>query len=87
MFWVILGIALMYVGCGIAGAATLFSPIYGIYSVITSKCRFLFQLSMSLFLFGASIIGWLLFLPILKFSAHVFKRYFQWNIAVLRGDI
>ncbi len=42
---------------------------------------------MSLFLFGASIIGWLLFLPILKFSAHVFKRYFQWNIAVLRGDI
>ena len=37
MFWVILGIALMYVGCGIAGAATLFSPIYGIYSVITKQ--------------------------------------------------
>ncbi|EGO6029110.1 DUF1700 domain-containing protein [Enterococcus faecalis] len=88
MFWVILGIALMYVGCGIAGAATLFSPIYGIYSVITqANAASFFQLSMSLFLFGASIIGWLLFLPILKFSAHVFKRYFQWNIAVLRGDI
>ena len=78
MFWVILGIALMYVGCGIAG----------IYSVITqANAASFFQLSMSLFLFGASIIGWLLFLPILKFSAHVFKRYFQWNIAVLRGDI
>ena len=86
MFWVILGIALMYVGCGIAGAATLFSPIYGIYSVITSKC-FLFPIIYESLLFGASIIGWLLFLPILKFSAHVFKRYFQWNIAVLRGDI
>lgn len=69
-------------------AATLFSPIYGIYSVITqANAASFFQLSMSLFLFGASIIGWLLFLPILKFSAHVFKRYFQWNIAVLRGDI
>ena len=50
MFWVILGIALMYVGCGIAGAATLFSPIYGIYSVITqANAASFFQLSMSLF--------------------------------------
>lgn len=34
MFWVILGIVLMYVGCGIVGVVILFLLIYGIYSVI-----------------------------------------------------
>lgn len=60
MFWVILGIALMYVGCGIAGAATLFSPIYGIYSVITqANAASFFQLSMSLFyLVHQSLVGY-----------------------------
>lgn len=88
MIWIIFGIFMAFVGFWIAGVATILSPILGIYGVLMNyNNASLFQLSVSVFLFGASIIGWLLLVPLTKFVARIFRQYFQWNIAVLRGDI
>jgi uncharacterized membrane protein len=88
MFWVFLTIALVLFACALAGSATLLSPIIGIYGVIAYFGNAaLFQLFSTIFLFGASIIGWLLFIPIVKVFIKIFSYYLRWNIAVLRGEV
>ncbi|MGK0551113.1 DUF1700 domain-containing protein [Enterococcus faecalis] len=88
MIWVIGGIFMFLAICTLIGAVVLLSPIVGIYGVFNYFGQIaLFQLFLTIFLFGAAIIGWMLFIPILKFCGQAFLYYVRWNKAVLKGEI
>ncbi|MGX7150632.1 DUF1700 domain-containing protein [Enterococcus ureasiticus] len=88
MFWMIFAFIMVVFSCWLVAIVFLFSPILGGVSVFSGfNDGAIFQLSVSIFLFGAGIIGLLILTPLTKFFGKVLKRYLQWNIRVLRGEV
>ncbi|MEI5994553.1 DUF1700 domain-containing protein [Candidatus Enterococcus mansonii] len=88
MFWVIFSIIMFFFSGWLAAVLFLLSPILGGFSVIAGlNDGTMFQLFVSIFLFGAGIIGLLILTPLTKAFAKILRRYAQWNLRVLRGDI
>ncbi|MBP2097704.1 DUF1700 domain-containing protein [Enterococcus rivorum] len=88
MIWVFFGILMGFLGVWIAAIACLLSPIIGGYAVIAGyNDGSMFQLFLSIFLFGGSIIALLILKPLTAWFLRILKHYFVWNISVLRGDV
>lgn len=88
MFWMIFAIVMVFFACWLVAVVFLFSPILsGISLVAGFNDGTMFQLFLSLFFSGAGIIGLVILAPLTKFFGTCLKRYLQWNIRVLRGEI
>ncbi|MGM0219575.1 DUF1700 domain-containing protein [Enterococcus sp. AZ126] len=88
MFWMIFAFIMFLFSGWLVAVIFLFSPIFGGISIFSSfNDGTMFELFFSIFLSGAGVIGLLILTPLTKFFGKVFKRYFQWNIRVLRGEI
>lgn len=88
MFWLIFAFVMVLFSCWLVAVVFLLSPVLGGISVSAGfNDGTMFQLFLSIFLSGAGVIGLLILTPLTKFFGKVFKRYLQWNIRVLRGEI
>lgn len=88
MFWMIFAFIMVLFSCWLVAIVLLFSPILGGISIFSGfNDGAMFQLFVSIFLSGAGIIGLLIMTPLTKFFGKILKRYLQWNIHVLRGEI
>lgn len=88
MFWMIFAFIMVFFACWLVAIVFLFSPILGGISIFAGfNDATMFELFLSIFLSGAGIIGLLILTPLTKFSGKCLKRYLQWNIRVLRGEI
>ena len=87
MIWIIISWALVLFSGWLATAIFVLSPILGIFSFISAAGAYgAFQLSVSVFLCGAGLIGLLIMIPFSKVSFKLLAIYGKWNIQVLRGD-
>ncbi|OJG72512.1 hypothetical protein RV12_GL000926 [Enterococcus quebecensis] len=88
MFWFIFSFAMLFFSAWLVAVIFLFSPILGGISVLAGfNDATMFQLFLSIFLAGAGIIGVMILTPLTKFFGKALRRYLQWNIQVLRGEI
>ncbi|WP_086314236.1 hypothetical protein A5821_001838 [Enterococcus sp. 7F3_DIV0205] len=88
MFWLIFAFTMVLFSCWLVAIVFLFSPILGGISVFSGfNDGTMFQLFVSVFLSGSGIIGLLILTPLTKFFGKALRRYLQWNIRVLRGEI
>lgn len=88
MFWMIFSFIMVLFSCWLVAIVFLFSPIIGgilVFSGLNDGA--MFQLFFSIFLSGAGVIGLLILTPLTKFFLQLLKRYVQWNIRVLKGEI
>lgn len=87
MFWAIISVILFFFSGWLAAIIFLFSPILGGISVFAGfNDGSMFSLFLSIFFFGAGIIGLLILTPLTKFFGKVLRGYLQWNKRVLRGE-
>ncbi|MBO0438797.1 DUF1700 domain-containing protein [Candidatus Enterococcus ikei] len=88
MIWFIFAFIMIFFACWLVAVVFLFSPILGGISVVAGfNDATMFQMFLSIFLCGAGVIGILILTPLTKFFGKVLRRYLQWNIQVLRGEI
>ncbi|EOL49018.1 hypothetical protein I580_01167 [Enterococcus caccae ATCC BAA-1240] len=88
MFWMIFASIMLLFSGWLTAVLFLFSPILGGISIFAGfNDGTMFQLFLSIFLSGAGIIGLLILTPLTKFFGKVLRRYLQWTIRVLRGEI
>lgn len=88
MIWLIFSAVMLFFSFWLVAILFLFSPILGAYSVFSGFTAVTaFQLFLSIFLSGLGIIGLLILAPLTKFFGRMLRRYFQWNIAIFRGEV
>lgn len=88
MFWMIFTAIMLFFACWLVAVTFLFSPILaGISAFAGFNDGMMFQLFASIFLSGAGLVGLLILMPLTKFFGKCLRRYLQWNIRVLRGEV
>ncbi|MGX7265821.1 DUF1700 domain-containing protein [Enterococcus crotali] len=88
MFWMIFAAIMVFFACWLVAVVFLFSPILAGISVFAGfNDAAMFQLFASIFLSGAGIVGIVILLPLTKFFGNCLRRYLQWNVRVLRGEV
>lgn len=86
MFWIFFAVIMMLFSFWLASAIFLFSPILGIYSMLTTMGNYgSLQLFASILFFGIGIIASLILAPLTKWFAIGLKHYFKWNLFILKG--
>lgn len=88
MFWMIFAAIMVFFACWLVAVVFLFSPILAGISVFAGfNDAAMFQLFVRIFLSGAGIVGIVILLPLTKFFGNCLRRYLQWNVRVLRGEV
>jgi uncharacterized membrane protein len=88
MFWCIFSAVMLLLSFWLIALLFLFSPILGGISIFSGfNDAATFEMFVSIFLCGAGIIGLLILAPLTRFLGRGLKRYFLWNIRVLRGEM
>lgn len=87
MIWVIFSIIMFLFSGWLVSIVFVLSPILGGLSALSGiNSVSMFELFLSILLFGLGIIGLLLLVPLTKFLAKSLRSYLQWTIQVMRGE-
>lgn len=87
MIWVIFSIMMLFFSGWLTSLLFILSPILGGFSAISGITNIsMFELFLSILLFGLGIIGLLLLVPLTKFFTKLLRNYLKWTIHVLRGE-
>jgi len=87
MIWMIFCWAMVLILGWIMSIAFILSPTLGIISLINFSGSYgLFQLSISILLFGIGLIGLIIMFPFSKVSFKLLKNYGKWTFQVLKGE-